>query len=48
MGTPPELKLGWAREALEGIADEATQRISWFGLDPGCVKTLAAGQGKQW
>jgi hypothetical protein len=34
MGTPPELKLRWAREALEGIADAATQRISWFGLDP--------------
>ncbi|NIX76087.1 hypothetical protein [Microvirga terricola] len=34
METPPELKLRWAREALEGIADEATQRVSWFGLDP--------------
>jgi hypothetical protein len=32
MGTPSELKLRWAREALEGIADEATQRTSWFGL----------------
>jgi hypothetical protein len=34
MGIPPELKLRWAREALETLADEAIQRISWFGLDP--------------
>lgn len=27
-------KLRWAHEALECMANEATQRISWFGLDP--------------
>jgi hypothetical protein len=43
LGTPPELKLRWAREALEGIADEAAQRISWFGLDP----TLMDSPGDQ-
>jgi hypothetical protein len=34
MGTTLVGKLRWAYEALKDMADEATQRISWFGLDP--------------
>lgn len=33
LGTPPELKLRWAHEALEDLADEAEQRSAWFRSD---------------
>ncbi|MGO4388187.1 hypothetical protein AB4Y85_11675 [Microvirga sp. 2YAF29] len=34
MTTPLACKLRWADDALSNLADEATQRVSWFGLDP--------------